>query len=228
LVCRTAQSDGVLTSQYAADVVTDVVAAQHARPDPSLTYDVRTALLVIDIQNDFSDPSGSLHVPGGTELVDLANAHIHLARRAGAKVAYSQDWHPEETPHFASHGGPWPEHCVRGTWGAQFHPGLVLAGEVIQKGVGGEDGYSAFSVRDPVTGEERLTRLATVLRAAGIDRVVIIGLALDYCVVETAVDAVRLGFETIVLRDGVRPVDLQPGDGARAIERLLSAGADVR
>jgi nicotinamidase/pyrazinamidase len=227
-MCRTAQSRVVLSPQYAPDVVTDGALAQDDRPDLSVTYDGRTALLVIDMQNDFSDPSGSLHVPGGAELVDLANTHIHLARRAGAKVAYSQDWHPDETPHFERHGGPWPEHCVRGTWGAAFHPRLLLAGEVIQKGVGGEDGYSAFGLRDPVTGEERLTRLATVLRAAGIERVVIIGLALDYCVAETAVDAVRLGFETIVLREGVRPVDVRPGDGARAIDRLVSAGADVR
>jgi nicotinamidase/pyrazinamidase len=209
-------------------VVTDVVLEQDDRTGSSVTYDARTALLVIDMQNDFSDPSGSLHVPGGTDLVDLANTHIHLARRAGARVVYSQDWHPEETPHFARHGGPWPDHCVRGTWGASFHPRLVLAGEVIQKGVGGEDGYSAFTVRDPVTGEEHLTRLATVLHASGVERVVVIGLALDYCVVETAVDAVRLGFQTIVFRDGVRAVEVEPGDGERAVERLMSAGADVR
>jgi nicotinamidase/pyrazinamidase len=94
--------------------------------------------------------------------------------------------------------------------------------------VGGEDGYSAFSVRDPVTGEDRLTRLASVLHARGINRVVIIGVATDYCVVETAVDAARLGFDTVVLRDGVRAVEIEPGDGERAIERMLSAGADVR
>jgi nicotinamidase/pyrazinamidase len=209
-------------------VVTDVALEQDERTLSSVTYNARTALLVIDLQNDFSDPSGALHVPGGADLVDLANTHIHLARQAGAKVVYSQDWHPDETPHFARHGGPWPEHCVRGSWGAAFHPRLVLTGEVVQKGVGGEDGYSAFSVRHPVTGDERLTHLATVLHAAGVERVVVVGLALDYCVAETAVDAVRLGFETIVLRDGVRAVEVQPGDGARAIERLMSAGADVR
>src|SRR5262249_38608113 len=144
-VCRTPQGRVVLSPQYAPDVVTDVAPSQDARPEQFVTYNARTALLVIDIQNDFSDPSGSLHVPGGADLVDLANTHIHLAREAGAKVAYSQDWHPEVPPHFARHGGPWPHHCVRGTWGAAFHPRLVLAGEVIQKGVGGEDGYSAFS-----------------------------------------------------------------------------------
>jgi nicotinamidase/pyrazinamidase len=227
-VCRTTHAEVVLHRQYAPDVVTDVAFADDDQRDPSVTYDARTALLVIDMQNDFSDPSGALHVPGGTELVDLANAHVHLARQAGAKVVYSQDWHPADTPHFSRQGGLWPDHCVRGTWGAAFHPQLVLAGEVVQKGVGGEDGYSAFGVRDPVTGEERLTRLTTVLRASGIERVVVIGLALDYCVVETAVDAVRHGFETIVLREGVRAVDLEPGDGDRAVERMRSAGADIR
>jgi len=193
-----------------------------------LGYGPRTALLVIDVQNDFADPSGSLYVPGGGAVVDKANAQIAAARAAGAKVAYSQDWHPPVTAHFAAHGGKWPDHCVRGTWGAAFHPGLVLAGEVVQKGTGGEDGYSAFTVRDPRTGDERPTRLVTILRGAGVTGVVIVGLATDYCVHDTALDALRLGLRTTVLADGVRPVEIEPGDGTRALERMAAAGADIR
>ena len=116
-------------------------------------------------------------------------------------------------------------HCVQGTWGADFHPDLQVKGEIVRKGVGGEDGYSGFSIRDPVTGEERKTPLEDLLRDAGVERVVVLGLATDYCVKETALDAVRLGFDTTVLREGVRAVDLQPGDGDRALDEMKKAGA---
>jgi nicotinamidase/pyrazinamidase len=191
-------------------------------------YDTHTALLIVDMQNDFADPQGSLYVPGGADLVDVANAEIDRARAAGAKVAYSQDWHPPETPHFAAYGGVWPVHCVRGTWGAAFHPALTLAGEVVQKGTGGEDGYSAFTVRDPVTGHERPTRLVTVLRSLGITHLVITGLALDYCVLDSTLDALRLGLRTTVVEAGTRPVELEAGDGERAMERVAAAGAEFR
>jgi nicotinamidase/pyrazinamidase len=169
-----------------------------------------------------------LYVPGGEDVLDVANAEIERARAAGAKVAYSQDWHPPETPHFAAQGGVWPVHCVRGTWGAEFHPKLTLAGEVVQKGTGGEDGYSAFTVRDPVTGHERPTRLVTVLRSLGITDVVIVGLALDYCVLDSSLDALRLSLRPTVLRDGTRPVDMEAGDGERAFERMAAAGTNIR
>ena len=140
---------------------------------------------------------------------------------------YSQDWHPPETPHFALQGGPWPVHCVRGTWGARFHPRLVVSGEVVRKGTGGEDGYSAFTVRDPRSGEERPTRLITVLRALGVTDLVIVGLATDYCVLASGLDAARLGLGVTVLRDGVRAVDVSPGDGDRALAQLAAAGVDI-
>jgi nicotinamidase/pyrazinamidase len=203
-------------------VVSDARQGQHL-----LAYGPRTALVVVDVQNDFADPSGSLSVPGAQVVVDRANAEISAARAAGAKIAYSQDWHPPVTPHFAAHGGTWPMHCVRGTWGAAFHPDLIVAGEVVQKGTGGEDGYSAFTVRDHETGQERPTRLATVLRAAGVTGVVMVGLATDYCVLESALDALRLGLHTVVLTEGTRAVDLEPGDGDRALERMAAAGAHV-
>ena len=190
-------------------------------------YDGSTALLVVDVQNDFASPEGGLSVPGGEEIIGRINNEVALARNAGALVAYTQDWHPSSTPHFAKDGGTWPVHCVRGTWGAELHPSLDVAGPVVRKGTGGEDGYSGFTMRDPGSGEERPTELDAVLRERGIGRVVVAGLATDYCVVETALDARRLGYATAVLTDAVRPVDLQPGDGERALLRMSHAGVDL-
>jgi len=191
------------------------------------TYDSSTALLVVDVQNDFSDPEGSLYVRGGEEILERANGEIRQAAEAGALVIYTQDWHPPSTPHFQKDGGIWPVHCVRDTWGAEFVPGLDVGGPVIRKGTGGEDGYSGFSVRDPESGERSATELEKELLSRDIRRVVIAGLATDYCVVETVLDATHLGFETAVLRDAIRAVDLQPGDGDRAIERMRDAGAAI-
>ena len=188
-------------------------------------YDSSAALVVVDVQNDFADPAGSLHVPGGEEVVDFANREIRRALDDGAVVVFTQDWHPPVTPHFAKDGGIWPVHCVAGTWGAELAPGLEVAGPVIRKGVGGEDGYSGFRVRDPETGETSGTGLAELLHERGAERVIVVGLATDYCVKETALDALREGFDTTVLAGGVRAVDLEPGDGARALEELARAGA---
>ncbi|MDM7089799.1 isochorismatase family protein, partial [Enterobacter asburiae] len=113
-------------------------------------YDTSTALLVVDVQNDFADPDGGLYVSSGEEVVPIVNDEVAAARAAGAAVLYTQDWHPESTPHFAKDGGTWPTHCVQGTWGAQFHPDLDVDGPVVRKGTDGGDGYSGFSVRDPV------------------------------------------------------------------------------
>jgi nicotinamidase/pyrazinamidase len=192
-------------------------------------YDERTALLVVDVQNDFADPAGSLYVRGGESLIEFLNHKIDVAAAAGALIVYSQDWHPASTPHFQRDGGIWPVHCVAETWGAAFHPGLRILPEapVIRKGTGGEDGYSAFSVRDPLSGASSPTLLASLLRERDILRVVIGGLATDYCVRESALDARRLGFEVDVLRDGVRAVDLSPGDGERALAAIESAGGRV-
>ena len=190
-------------------------------------YDAKTALVIVDVQNDFADPKGSLYVKGGEEVVPAVNAEVERALSAGALVVYTQDWHPESTPHFRKDGGIWPVHCVRGTWGAAFHPNLRVAGDTIRKGADGADGYSGFSVRDPRSGDISATRLESMLRAAGIERVVVCGLATDYCVAETALDARRLGFPTQVLSEAIRAVDLQPADGERAILRMREAGAEV-
>src|SRR5436309_1241683 len=121
--------------------------------------DHRTALLVVDVQNDFADPKGSLYVRGGEWVPAAANGETARARAAGTLVVYTQDWHPESTPHFAKDGGIWPVHCVGGTWGAEFHPNLDVAEDavVLRKGTGGEDGYSAFTVRDPESGGRAAT-----------------------------------------------------------------------
>jgi nicotinamidase/pyrazinamidase len=189
-------------------------------------YDEKAALIVVDVQNDFADPKGSLHVAGGSEIVPLVNAEIERALAAGALVVYSQDWHPTTTPHFKKDGGIWPEHCIAGTWGAAFHPDLevVPGAEIIRKGSDGEDGYSAFSVRDPLSGARSATRLQSVLAARGIERLTLAGLATDYCVKETALDGLRLGFAVEVLTGAVRAVDLQTGDGRRALDAIEAAG----
>jgi nicotinamidase/pyrazinamidase len=192
------------------------------------TYDARTALLVVDVQNDFADPSGSLYVQGGGEIVPIVNAEVERAREAGALVVYTQDWHPEHTPHFQADGGIWPVHCVADTPGAAFHPDLMVADhKVVRKGYDGRDGYSGFSVRDPLSGERSDTLLQEMLKDHGIGRLVICGLATDYCVVETVLDARMLGYPVEVLADAVRAVDLQPGDGAAALSRMRDAGAEL-
>jgi nicotinamidase/pyrazinamidase len=190
-------------------------------------YDSATGLIVTDVQNDFADPAGSLYVAGGEEVVPVANRQIDVAAAAGALIVYTQDWHPSSTRHFRKDGGIWPVHCVRDTWGAAFHPDVAVVGDVVQKGTGGQDGYSGFSVRDPVSGERGATALEGLLRRRGIARLVIVGLATDYCVKETGLDSVRLGFDTVVLLDGCRAVDLQPGDGDRAVDEMRLGGVRV-
>ena len=191
-------------------------------------YDTTTALIVVDVQNDFADPTGNLSVAGGDAIVPYVNGQIAVALAGGAFVAYTQDWHPPSTPHFAKDGGPWPVHCVAGTWGAAFHPALTAdAGPSVRKGANGEDGYSGFTMRDPLKGATVPTELDGLLRGRGIRRVVVCGLATDYCVRATALDAAALGYQTSVLVDGVRAVNLQPGDGAGALAELVEAGVEL-
>jgi nicotinamidase/pyrazinamidase len=189
-----------------------------------MRYDPATALIVVDVQNDFADPAGSLSVTGGERVVARCSEEARAASDAGALVVYTQDWHPASTPHFATDGGVWPVHCVAGTWGAELHPNLAVLGPSVRKGTNGEDGYSGFTMRDPVSGETKPTELEGLLRERGVTRVVIAGLATDYCVSATALDARRLGFATEVLRDAVAAVDLKPGDGDRAIAAMADAG----
>jgi nicotinamidase/pyrazinamidase len=191
-------------------------------------YDARTSLIVVDLQNDFADPGGSLNVAGGAAILPTINAEIAAATATGGLVVYTQDWHPESTPHFARDGGIWPVHCVANTWGAELHPELIVDGPRVRKGTNGEDGYSGFTMRDPISGETTATELEALLRSRDVRRVVVCGLATDYCVKATALDAVRLGFETAVLTDAIRPVDLVTGDGDRAIDEMNAAGVMAR
>src|SRR5262245_22509908 len=188
-------------------------------------YGPTSALVVVDVQNDFADPEGSLSVAGAQAIIPRINREIESARANGALVVATQDWHPPVTPHFAKDGGIWPVHCVHDTWGADLHPRLkVVHDERIRVGVGGEDGYSAFTVADPITRDTEPTALDPMLRERGIERVVVLGLATDYCVRATALDAVALGYDTTLVVDGARPVELEPGDGQRAVDEMGAAG----
>lgn len=197
---------------------------QDTAPPP---YDDRTALVVVDVQNDFADPAGSLFVQGAGEILPTINAEIDVARSAGSLVVYTQDWHPPVTPHFLDQGGLWPPHCVAESWGAELHPGLVVDGPCVRKGTGAEDGYSGFTVRRIESGEDHPTGLHDLLQGEGITRVVVVGLAQDVCVKATALDGVALGYDTSVLLAATRPVELEPGDGERAAQALRQAGVSV-
>jgi nicotinamidase/pyrazinamidase len=173
------------------------------------------ALIVVDVQNDFC-PGGALAVPDGDEVLDPIN---QLARESELVVA-TRDWHPPDHGSFAVNGGPWPVHCVRDTPGAQLHPRLDQAqiDVVIDKGrTRDREGYSGF--------EE--TGLEQILREHDVSRVHVVGLALDYCVRATALEAHRAGFDVVVHRDATRPVDVTPGDGKRAVKELVDVGVRV-
>jgi nicotinamidase/pyrazinamidase len=192
-----------------------------------VSFDQHTALVVVDVQNDFVDPAGSLYVTDGEGVVAAVNELVERSTAAGAPVFYTQDWHPPSTPHFVTEGGVWPVHCVAGTWGAELHPALRVAGEVVRKGTGGEDGYSGFSVRDPRSGKESATELGRLLEQAEARSVVVVGVAGDVCVKATALDARRLGYPTTVVPAAVRFVASEPGAAERALAELSSAGVAI-
>lgn len=190
-------------------------------------YSSRTAVIVVDVQNDFADPAGSLFVTGAPDILAFINDEIARAEAHGAFIVRTQDWHPASTPHFAKDGGIWPVHCVKDTWGAEFQPDLVASGPIVRKGVDGEDGYSGFTVRHPVKGHTMPTGLDDMLKANEIADVVVFGLATDYCVKETVLDAVAHGYTCTVLSHGISAVELEPGDGDLAIDAMEAAGATV-
>ena len=192
-----------------------------------LRYRPGVALVIVDVQNDFADPRGSLAVRGAADVIPVINGEAALARSNHALVVLTQDWHPPRTPHFIRDGGPWPPHCVMDTWGAELHPALDVpqGTEIVRKGRNGEDGYSAFTMRDADSGKDVPTMLQPLLQAAGVEEVVVVGLATDYCVKATSLDAVRLGFRTTVLTDAIAAVNVAEGDGERAQAELEAAGA---
>lgn len=181
------------------------------------------ALVVVDCQNDFADPDGSLYVQGAADVIAEVNRQVISAVASGRPVIYTQDWHPESTPHFEKDGGIWPVHCVADSWGADFHPRLIVAGPSVRKGANGEDGYSGFTMRDPVSGDDIPTELDARLKADGARAVTVVGLALDYCVKATALDARSLGYETFLPVAATAAVNLEPGDGNAALEELRRA-----
>ena len=178
----------------------------------------KQALIVVDVQNDFC-AGGTLAVPHGDEVVQPLNRQIDTFLERGAPVYKSRDWHLPTTKHFATYGGTWPLHCVQNTKGAEFHPALRddPGITVISKGLGDSDGYSAFDETD----------LASQLREQGVEEVVVGGLATDYCVKQTVLDALKHGFKVKALEDAMRAVELQPGDGDRAIDEMRNAGAEI-
>ena len=178
----------------------------------------KRALIVVDVQNDFC-PGGALAVAHGDEVVAPLNRLIEEFLQRGEPVFKSRDWHLQQTKHFAAYGGTWPVHCVQNTKGAEFHPDLIddIHIRVISKGLGDTDCYSAFDETD----------LALQLRRLGVEEVWIGGLATDYCVKSTVLDALREGFKVKALADAMRPVNLNPRDGADAVEVMRSAGAEI-
>ncbi len=185
------------------------------------------ALIVVDMQNDFADPGGSLFVDGADQVIANVNREIDKATKEGWFIVYTQDWHPAVTPHFEKDGGVWPVHCVADTWGAQLHADVVVNGGSVHKGVDGNDGYSGFSTRDPQSGEESSTELHQLLQSHDVGAVTVVGLALDYCVKETALDAVRLGYDVTLKTDATAAVNLSPGDGEAAAAELADGGVHL-
>lgn len=183
----------------------------------AIHLDNTDALLVIDMQVDFL-PGGALGVAGGHEVVAPINHLIALYGAAGAPVFASRDWHPQDHCSFQAQGGPWPPHCMADTPGAQFAAELALPDDavVISKATtAAVDAYSAFSGTD----------LPAQLRARGVERVAVVGLATDYCVLNTVTDALEEGFTTLLVPEAMRAVEVQAGDGRRALDRMVARGA---
>ncbi len=177
------------------------------------------ALLLVDVQNDFC-PGGALPVPQGDEVVAELNGWIDEADRLGIPIFASQDWHPDGHISFAEQGGPWPQHCVQGTDGAAFRADLALpeSVRVVHKGTDiDQDAYSAFQRTD----------LAAELADLGVSKVWVGGLALDYCVKASVLDAIDSGLEVALILEGTRAVNVQPGDGDKAVAEMVEAGAVV-
>lgn len=179
--------------------------------------DRQSALLLVDLQNDFF-PGGSLGVPGADALIPTINAYIRYFNTQGLPIIATRDWHPPGHCSFKAQHGPWPDHCVQGSYGAQFHPQLVMPPGtiIVSKGTSlHEDAYSGFQG----------TSLADRLEDLNVRTLYVLGLATDYCVKQTVLDALKLGFRVVVLQDAIRGVDVHPGDSEKAIQEMVQAGA---
>ena len=180
---------------------------------------MRAALVVVDVQRDFC-PGGALAVRYGDQVVPRLNRTVEAFEKAGFPLFFTRDWHPPNHISFRSRGGPWPPHCVQGSRGAGFHPDLLVPEGAVIISKGDEPSKEAYSGFQGTDLEARLKRL-------GVEQVFVGGLATDYCVKETALDARRAGFAVEVLKDCVRPVDVRPGDGAKALKEMRKAGAKL-
>jgi nicotinamidase/pyrazinamidase len=177
------------------------------------------ALLLVDVQNDFC-PGGSLAVPGGDKVAESLSGPAARFKAAGARVYASQDWHPAGHSSFKEQGGPWPAHCVQGSHGARIHSGLrlPLGTAIVRKGTNPNvDAYSAFLD----------SNLEEALRRGNVKRIFVGGLATDYCVLNTVLDAQRLGFEAYVLEDAIAAMNVNAGDEAGALQKMRDAGAKL-
>lgn len=179
----------------------------------------KTALFIIDVQNDFCE-NGALAVPDGNAVVPVCNRLIQMAAERGCPVLASRDWHPANHCSFKDFGGPWPMHCVAGQDGAEFHPDLQLPVDVMVFNKGTDANAEAYSAFDG-------TQAAGVLHDAGIERLIICGLATDYCVKASVLDALQAGFDVLVVSDGCRAVNVDPDDGEKAFAEMEAAGATI-
>jgi len=177
------------------------------------------ALIVVDVQNDFC-PGGALAVPDGDQVVPVLNRWIERAESIGAVVVHSRDWHPPDHCSFQGQGGPWPPHCEQDTTGAELHSMLHLPMDAVHVHKGAEAGREQYSCFDG-------TGLGRRLRTAGIERLFVGGLALDYCVKASVLDALHEGFETHLVLAATRAVNVEPGDGDRAVAEMEAAGAII-
>jgi nicotinamidase/pyrazinamidase len=186
------------------------------------------ALIVVDVQNDFC-PGGALAVADGDAVVPVLNRWVEAFRDAGHPIVYTQDWHPRDHLSFKERGGAWPVHCVRGTRGADFHPALDVTGAVFRKAyLPDREGYSGFEGRFAREGGvDEAVSLSVWLKSRGVRHAFVGGLATDYCVRATALDALAEGFATHVIASATRPVDVRPGDGDAALAELRERGAEV-
>ncbi len=183
----------------------------------TLRIESSDALLITDIQNDFL-PGGALPVAAGDEIIPVINDYIRCFQENGGHVLASRDWHPPNHISFKEQGGPWPPHCVQDTEGAKFSTKLKLPPKTVVISKATDPKHEAYSAFDG-------TNLANELRKLGTKRLFIGGLATDYCVVSTALDARKLGFEVVVLMDATLGINVQPGDVDRAVETMLKVGA---
>jgi len=176
----------------------------------------KDALIIVDVQKDFC-PGGALPVPEGDKIIPNLNKYVEIFRKNGGKIYVTRDWHPENHISFKEHGGLWPKHCVQGTEGAEFHPNLKLPEDavIISKGTDPlREAYSGFEGTD----------LKKKLKQEGIVRVFVGGLATEYCVKNTVLDAIKFGFETVLLMDAIKGIDLKPSDSRKAIDEMVKKG----